>query len=540
MFKKPRILLLAAFVAIVLSRSPALLIDRPMNIDESVMLAAVLTAQSRGLVPWKDFDTTTIGPLTTWFLVGAAAAGMPTTYRGTHFLAALMWAATGVLVLAMIHIACGTRGAAFAFALLVGVSLSALRPDYLHFTSEVLPAMLLAGAALLVVTCVAQQVDIRRAIVLAFFCGVFCALATLAKLQALPIAVLLCAAALLPLLQHGSGHVLVAGCAVVAGALVPFILLGAWLSSHGVLYLALNSYVYGGASYGASQSLGSEWLKQLSRDLMFGWWALRPFFSTILLAVALLAMLGWRPWPPTTRRGALAMLFLGWFAAALVALVLPSFRFEHHGIFLIAPATVLLTFLVCEATSCCTSGNCRPRGLAQFVRGSPRLVFAGFLALWFLAAAPRMIHSLQGISAPSEKFPNGALAEVCRIVEETVAPGEPIAVWGWAPEINVLTTRPSASRHIISHFLIEENSARQVHRDNFVADLKRSRPAVVVDAVAPGFFTWRRWRADYGAHRAERFPELAAFLAQNYRELVRIAHEGAAERTIVYVRKNPL
>jgi hypothetical protein len=148
-----------------------------------------------------------------------------------------------------------------------------------------------------------------------------------------------------------------------------------------------------------------------------------------------------------------------------------------------------------------------------------------------------MINSLQRVSAPSEEFPNDALAAVCQIVEETVAPGEPIAVWGWAPEINVLTTRPSASRHTISHFLIEENSARQVHRKNFVADLEMSRPAVVVDAVAPGFFTWRRWRADYGAHRAESFPELAAFLAQNYRELVCIAHEGAADKTIVYVRK---
>lgn len=509
---------------------------QPLNVDESVMAAGVLTSQARGVVPWRDFDLTTVGPVTTWFLAGGAVVGVPPTYRGMHFLAALVWALTGVLVMAMVHMACGARGAVFAFALLLGVSLSAWRPDYLHFTSEALPAMLLAGATLLVVVPLTRSVGPRGAAVLAFFCGVLCALAVLAKLQALPIAAALCAAALLPSLRDGWGRVMIAGLAAGAGALLPVALLTAWLSAWGLLSLAVQSYVLGGASYGASQSLGVEWLGKLFRDLVFGWWALRPFFPAIILAGVLLAVLGWRPWPPTSRRAALGVLFVAWFAAALAAVVMPSFRFEHHGIFLIAPATALLAFLVCEAVAFCGNGGGGDGRLGRIVGGRPHLVLAGFLALWFAMAAPRMIFSLRGEGMPSKEFPNAMLAEVCRIVDGTVAPGQPVAVWGWAPEIHVLTGRPSASRHIISHFLIEENSAREIHREHFLADLGGSRPAVVVDAVAPGFFTWRRWRDDYGSHRAEAFPELAEFLAENYRVLARIAHEGAGDEVIVYGR----
>lgn len=535
MAKISMVLLLGAFLALFLSRYPGLVADGSLGVDESQMAAGALTVQARGALPWRDFDLTTIGPVTTWFLAGAAAVGVPPTYRGMHFLAALVWAMTGVLVLTMVHMACGTRGAVFAFALLLGVSLSAWRPDYLHFTSEALPAMLLAGAALLVVVPLTRSVGPRGAAVLAFFCGVLCALAVLAKLQAAPIAAVLCAAALLPSLRHGWGRVVGAGVAVAAGAVLPVAVLVVWLAVEGALSLAVQSYVLGGASYGASQSFGLRWLAKLARDLLLGWGIFPPIFIILLLVCTVLVYEGWKPWKADFRQFSLSILFAGWFASTLVAIILPSYRFQHHGMFLIAPATLLVTCLACDLARIGIARSSANSWSSWLQGRKPRGLILAILVLWFAIVSPWLVWSILGRELPEKAFPDSALVEICHVVDSSSAPGEPIMVWGWAPEIHVLTGRPSATRHVISHFLLDDNASRELHRQNLIADLQRSRPAVIVDAVAPGFFTWR-WGPELAPFRADAFPELAEFLAENYREVARVTHEGAADKVIVYVR----
>ena len=91
----------------------------------------------------------------------------------------------------------------------------------------------------------------------------------------------------------------------------------------------------------------------------------------------------------------------------------------------------------------------------------------------------------------------------------------PGGIWGWAPEIFVAAGRSSASRHIISHFLIDSNAAFDTHRQNYLADLKAELPEVFVDVVTPGFFLWR-WGKESKGLRADSFPELSQFLAENY------------------------
>jgi hypothetical protein len=82
------ILLVCGCLLLFASRYPGLVAEGPLNPDESQMLAGVLTAQARGLVPWKDLYMTTIGPVTVWFLTGLAELGMPLTYQGLHVFAA--------------------------------------------------------------------------------------------------------------------------------------------------------------------------------------------------------------------------------------------------------------------------------------------------------------------------------------------------------------------------------------------------------------------------------------------------------------------
>jgi hypothetical protein len=535
MFNKPGMFLLAAFVTIFLSRYPALLIDRPMDPDESGMLAAVLTAHSRGFVPWKDFDVTTVGPLTTWFLAGTAAIGMPMTYQGLHILSAILWTSSGLLTLVAARLAFGIRGAGFAFLVLMIISLLAWRHGYLHFSSEAVPAALLAATAVLVVLSLTRDLKTRSAVMLAFLSSAFCALSVLAKLQALPIAAFLCAANLLPALDRSWRSGLAVGLSVVCGALLPVSFVALWLWNEDALLLGLQSYVLGGSSYGASESIGLAWILKLARDVLRGWGIFLPAFILLFTVAAALAYEGWRPWKLASKRRNLFLLCAGWFGSALVALILPSYRFEHHGVFLVAPATLLLTCLVSEWTQS-KSGAIGSRGwIALILPKRPAFWFAAAGFFLLILASLRLSAELFGGDAPQSKLGDSMATRVSRLVDQLSEPGEPVAVWGWAPELNVITGRPSATRHIICHFLIDSNSARDMHRKTFMADLRESRPKVIVDAVAPGFFTWR-WGQEPARFRAETFSELSTFLQQNYRVVERLSDNDAAEQVIVYAR----
>ena len=117
---------------------------------------------------------------------------------------------------------------------------------------------------------------------------------------------------------------------------------------------------------------------------------------------------------------------------------------------------------------------------------------------------------------------------------EMTDPDEPVAIWGWAPEIFVETGRSSATRHIIGHFLIAPNAALQTHRSTFLADLKANQPKLVIDAVADGFAFWYTWQKPC---RADSFPELAKFLAEHYEPRVLTPLKEAGEAPVIYVRK---
>lgn len=528
-------LLVGASLIFFASRYPGLQVNSPLNSDESQMLAGVLTAQSRGFVPWKDFDMTTIGPVTIWFLAWLAATGLPMTYQGLHILSAVMWTLSGLFTLVAARLAFGIRGAGFAFLMLMIISLLAWRADYLHFSSEAVPAALLAASAVLVVASLTRELNTRSAVMMAFLSSALCAMSVLAKFQALPIAAFLCAANLLPALGRSWRFGLAIGLSVVCGALLPVSFVALWLWNEDALLLGLQSYVLGGSSYGASEFIGLTWILKLARDVLRGWGVFLPAFILLFTVAAALAYEGWRPWKLASKRRNLFLLCAGWFGSALAALVLPSYRHEHHGVFLVAPATFLLTCLVSEWTQSKPDAIGSRGWIALILPKKPAAWTAAAGVFLLILASLRLSPELFGGDAPQGKIGDSMATRVSRLVDQLSEPGESVAVWGWAPEINVLTGRPSATRHIISHFLIDSNSARDMHRKTFMADLRESRPKVIVDAVAPGFFTWR-WGQELARFRAETFSELSTFLQQNYRVVERLSDNDAAEQVIVYAR----
>jgi len=512
---KMKLLLLAAYSIFFLSRYPGSISNFPLSVDESLMLAAVLTVQANGYLPWQDFDTTTIGPVTVWFLTAVSSLCGPLSYTGLHTVAAALWSAMGTLALAISLVVSGKKGVALSFAILLGVSLAAWRPDYLHFTSELVPAFLLTWAALVIVKSVSEDTYAAN-YPRSFFCGLLCSLAIMAKLQSLPIAAFLCAAATLPAWRHGLPCLAKTGLTVSFGFAAPIAFLAVWLLDEGAVSLAVQSYFIGGASYGSSDVVNISFLLSRLETLAVGWVAMQASLTLIPVSIAVLLILGWRPWPFLRTASILFWFFAGWLFAALCAVLIPAFRFEHHGIFLIAPTVVLLSFLVCQLLSVSHSFQRGPEAAPRNRKAVAYASAIGLAGLWIIMSYTLLYTNWRAQTGLYKEFPGPELANVSGWVEKLVPPDAPIAVWGWAPEIFVLTGRPSASRHVIGHFLIEENAAREMHRTTFLGDLAKSPPAVIVDAVAPGFFLWK-WGRNYSAYRLDSFPEFADFVRANYR-----------------------
>ncbi len=137
-------LVLAAVVGIfLLSRLPAILSGHQINVDESQVLAQVLRYRL-DIVPWRSVDGTSSGPLNTWYLMAAQALGLPFGYVGAHLLAAASWAATLVAGFLFSRRVFGEAPALLA-TVLASIWLSCMQiDDFVYYSSEVLPVMLIA------------------------------------------------------------------------------------------------------------------------------------------------------------------------------------------------------------------------------------------------------------------------------------------------------------------------------------------------------------------------------------------------------------
>lgn len=109
-------------------------------------------------------------------------------------------------------------------------------------------------------------------------------------------------------------------------------------------------------------------------------------------------------------------------------------------------------------------------------------------------------------------------------------PGDRLYVWGWRPELYVLTRMTPASQFTAATLIMGDvtDPARPSHAYNrryaeiLMSDLRRERPRFIVDA-------WLR--SLMGAvYRLERFPPLEQFLAENYRYL------STSDHCDIYVR----
>ena len=569
-------LLLASLVSILfLLRLPSALVSRELNVDESLFLSQAMkfTVDPR---PWIGADVTTSGPLNSYFLSLFLLLGFKATFVLIHLLAAILVCLHVVICyLTLKHLASNTSALFGSFLMTAFYGLST-RPDYLHYSGELLPTTFLMVSFYLFTLWLDIDPQSIQRWWLIFLCGLSLGVPPWCKLQAAPISVALGLFVMAAIWKANSSQThsrqrQLGMCVFVSGIVLPtFVMLGILLGSH-----AMNdfwqSYIVNNLAFAGKlspalmvENLALAFLISPLHQLLFVGIVLGLYASRV---DTIGAFSGKQKW------GFSGLVLYA--AGAAFAMCRVKHFFPHHVIFLLAPATYLISWLPFQASRERTS-----------TAGASHKILTASLAVHIIAAlalygayAVRYVQMVETIrqlpefrtvfaagiptaDGPSEEVasdqiqirPNGAslligpspwvledsnesITNAIRVIQKS-RPVRSLAIWGWRPGVYVLTGIVPDTRYADTAFVISPGPRQHFFRANFVKDLCSHPPDLFIDAVVPDAFPpWVNWSNNDGY---ESDPELREFIDSNYVVFAELALEKGAKpvRLFIHLKQN--
>jgi hypothetical protein len=483
-----------------ISRAPAMLCPFQLNVDEGQMLAQAMR-YGQDLTPWRAVDGETGGPILSWFLLLGHDVGLPFSFRTEHVLAALCLAGTLLATFAAARRLAGEEAARIALA--AGSLWLALIPDadFSHYSSELVPDLFIALALLGLVGPARPKAGGGGRI---FFVGLLLGLVPWAKLQAVPIALLLGLWAMIGLVRGGTGAAPErrwrdAG-RLIAGALLPTALLLLWVVQAGAWGQFWHSYILANLSRAAGKPWGVQG-SNLLHLLLFQEGA--PWFiGAGLLALGALVLRGRAGWRMAPRGMLLLAALL--LAAAVFAILRPVVTYSHYEQLCLVPLLLLVAGCarVLIGDDVAAADPRRNAGWIILAIGLVPLPIAYFCHYdgW------RILGETWRYDRSPAFQPQ---AFVDRAVRHLAPEATSLAVWGWAPYLYVDLGIPPGTRDAGYASMTDGNPSEDFIRAGFLGDLEKSSPQVIVDTE------------DYiagGVRKTgpETFPALAAYLRTHY------------------------
>jgi hypothetical protein len=479
--------------------------------DETQLLAGAFTLRHDPLF-WRSVDGGTAGPLDYFALLPAAFFSGPSCYAVTRLIAALLiW---GTLVAAGETIARVSGRAAGRLVVLPALAFEAFTtsPEFVHYSSEIVPGFMLALAVLASVR-QTQQPSRDNLWAAALLLGAV----PFAKLQAGPIA-----AGVGLMLAWGeirAGRPRNLGL-LVAAALLPTLIIAAVLTVTGQVEHMLIPYFLQNLRYAADgrlpfdRNLGQLAAQSITNGYHALWVAGNTVFCLTAVGIA-------RGIPRAHRHHALAA---GVFFLLSAAVVLSPGRPYHHYLnFLTLPLTLLAGVALAALI---TTREQAP---------APRWPGIGFplVLLLLCGLLPPLGLALSSRPDPFEYYntvvaaPKPAHRELIALIKGASQPGEALGLWGWRSSLYVETGLRQANRLAHTEFLLVAGPWHKYYLRRYYEDLEASAPPVFVDTSGPGNF---RFTTPATAH--EIFPLLRDWVKDHY-QLV-----GEWDGVRVYVRRD--
>jgi len=441
------------------------------NPDEAHMLAGARRLYYDPVF-WRSVDGVTSGPLNYYALASLRLFGLPLNFATARFANVLcLW---GALVLLWLTAREFMPEWAARLSVLPWLAAAAgfRFVEFLQYSSECVPLLLGSLALWLLVR--------ERW----FALGVVLASLPLAKLQALPMAAAFGVAAACKIWRGDRRD----GVRLAGGLAAVLLALSAFLTIFGLWHDFDQSFLRSNLSYIDQAEV--EW----TAGRYFAFIAKSEIAGFLAwMALWIVPVMVWR------RRVSLAGLMAGGlFVATLYAIYQPGREFPHYLLLLMLPAAL--------------GGMI---ALAALINNSrrPKLAGAAFVAVTVVAptihaiflAPPAVLTTTLNAFSP-------AVTQIAPRLKAWVNPGDLMAVWGWAPELNVLTGTVPATRDAQSQRQIEDGPHRDYYLQRYLKDLRANPPRVFADAVAP-FRPPFENRATQGY---ESVPALREFVNSNY------------------------
>jgi hypothetical protein len=510
--RRPPLFLALILGALLLARLPLLCYDH-LNPDEAFLLASAMRVPVDP-VPYRSFDTMTSGPLNVYAQSIPAWFGAPLTYVTSRLTGTLLVFGT----LACLWLACrrflGERVASIALMPSFCSYVFAWDADFTHCSSEHVAVFLGAAAfCLLAGEYRAAGAPGRWRIALA---GMVAGSMMFAKLQALPVeaAILAIAAAMAWRKSRPTAALaaLAGGAALVPAAFLALFLWCGVLPHFWISYFRKNVAYTGVAALTPFGRIQSAWnllyyisnLGAYERALLVVW-------AAGLVAAAAVGMRAAKVGHTSSSAREPAELALAsWLllAAGFTAVAAPGREFMHYELFLVVPsALVTASSFLWIRTWLQTR---QPRSTVRL----ERLGIACFVLLACLAPAALR----EPIDDAWDHSYFDPAAPLPAAIRSYASDRDTVVVWGWRAGLYIESRRTPGTRFADSELQIEDAAYRQYYRDVYLSDFRRSQPAVFVDAVGPGDFTYTdRSQAGY-----ETFEGLRQAVARDYRQAAEI------------------
>ncbi len=498
-----------SIAVLLILRLPSFFYNAPLNQDEAEFLANAI--KFRGdMNTWLSVDTGSAGPADSYPLMWPFLFGADTGFFVARVTATVLLVATWLLFLAALasaSIAVRIFTSAPLILFLGGVG----SRDLLHYASELLPLLLLMCAMVTALDAVVRPPSVVRYSI----AGLCLGLVPFAKLQASVVALAL-GAILFWQVVRGSQRPIRSGLWLMGCACLPAVAILAPLALAGGLEEFWQRYILWSKNY-----VDGGWLKLSSpgiippqlfaltgilHERLLAAYAAATVASAIAALVAL-PLIDIARDPDARReflRSAPARRFtivVAVFVLSLGSAIVPGRPFQHYAFLIVWPLALLAgTAWTLEI----------PRQLAQTAPSPRRLQkVCGVLTVLFVGAfAP--LEAGQSYDPDVTGVEN--LFSAGNLLPAPDSRRGRVLVWGYAPELYVLSGWTPATRDILTYNEIWPKPNRGYFRDILMADLRRTPPEYVIDAVAPGSFAFEEPEKD----GISTFPELAAFVTANY------------------------
>ncbi len=465
---------------------------------------------------WDAMDGGTSGPLNSLVLCWPVLFGGDVTLSTVRLTAAILLSLSVILLYYTIKVTSGRLAAWLMLLPLTCFYALTEHPDFLHYSSEILPVTLLLLSVLMLAV-YSRSAKAGGSLWFLFVGGIALSAAPLAKLQSVLLAALLFPFFIMEILLRAKQHKWKRLMLFLFACGLPVLwLLGPLLLRGGIEHF-YRSYIEWPSVY-VQQSLSLSTLYgMIARDGLSA--ALLYLYAGVLLA-GLLA--GWRKLFNWKHNGFLYFVLVA-AGVSLYTVARPGNEFPHYLMF-IFPFWALAAGIVC--------------GFAEHAKWGRYMVcsvFAIILSIFFIYPAYAHLNAkVKGKSFYSTKVGVPFRWQSPRIFNWCTDPDDSLLVWGWMPQWYLLAGLSPATHESTTFLHIMPTPLQSFYRNRFMNTVQQSSPALIIDAVVGNSFYFFK-NEEAGIHV---FPELQMLVSSNYTQLIPSSGLVASNRPPVYLRND--